>query len=157
MWEPCIWEVSTLSPYSLLASKKAYFPKRSTNCFKLVLTWHSAPSITNESSSWINLTIWLLWRWDFYVYRVVTEVGRTHFHISMYSTVDHFLPKIRQNELDEKRRHFLRERQRGRQRERTVKMKTERGKCLRLQSFLFEIVSLLSDSRVAFMSVLCII
>lgn len=86
--------------------------------------------------------------------------GREDSFPHTYPTIDHFLPKIRQNELDEKRRHFLRERRRGRRRERGSEHgedEDRKRKYLRLEPFLFEIVSLLSDSRVAFMSVLCII
>lgn len=66
----------------------------------------------------------------------------------MNFTVDQFLPKIRQNDLDKKKTLPEGETERRKKRKRS---------CLRLQSFSFESVSSLLDSRVAFRSVLCII
>ncbi len=78
----------------------------------------------------------------------------------MNFTVDQFLPKIRQNDLDKKKEDTSW----GSDREEDGEKGGESGgdedrkrKCLRVESFSFETVSLLLDSRVAFTSVLCII
>lgn len=68
----------------------------------------------------------MIWKLTF------TAVGRIHVHTHMNFTVDQFLPKIRQNDLDTKKKKKTlpegeTERKTGRKREEAVEMKTERG------------------------------
>lgn len=72
-------------------------------------------------------------------------------------TVDHFLPEIRQNGLDRKKKTNPEGERKTRRKGGSGKDEDRKRNCLRLESFSFETVSLLSDSRVAFTRVLCII
>lgn len=77
--------------------------------------------------------------------------------ISIY-TVDQFLPKIRQDDLDEKKKTNPEGGEEDKEKEGGSGEDEDRKRnCLRLESFSFETVSLLLDSRVAFTRVLCII